>query len=284
MNIGIVGLGLMGGSFGRAICKSGEHNVFGYDVNEQVMLKAQLLKAINQPLTKENANQLDVLIVAVFSRKFKEVVQEFLPFLKDQAIVIDFCGIKRTIISQMQELNKLYPNIFFIGGHPMAGREFSGIEHSQCNLFNKASMILVPIKEDIFVESKLKNLFLSIGCDKVVITDAKTHDKNIAYTSQLCHIVSSSFIKSPTAEKHFGFSAGSYKDMTRVARMNADMWAELVLDNSDYVVEELDIIINNLNEFKNAIASKNGKKVKELFEEGNNKKISIDLGRNKCKQ
>lgn len=284
MNIGIVGLGLMGGSFGRAICKSGEHNVFGYDVNEQVMLKAQLLKAINQPLTKENANQLDVLIVAVFSRKFKEVVQEFLPFLKDQAIVIDFCGIKRTIISQMQELNKLYPNIFFIGGHPMAGREFSGIEHSQCNLFNKASMILVPIKEDIFVESKLKNLFLSIGCDKVVITDAKTHDKNIAYTSQLCHIVSSSFIKSPTAEKHFGFSAGSYKDMTRVARMNADMWAELVLDNSDYVVEELDIIINNLNEFKNAIALKNGKKVKELFEEGNNKKISIDLGRNKCKQ
>lgn len=284
MNIGIVGLGLMGGSFGRAICKSGEHNVFGYDVNEQVMLKAQLLKAINQPLTKENANQLDVLIVAVFSRKFKEVVQEFLPFLKDQAIVIDFCGIKRTIISQMQELNKLYPSIFFIGGHPMAGREFSGIEHSQCNLFNKASMILVPIKEDIFVESKLKNLFLSIGCDKVVITDAKTHDKNIAYTSQLCHIVSSSFIKSPTAEKHFGFSAGSYKDMTRVARMNADMWAELVLDNSDYVVEELDIIINNLNEFKNAIASKNGKKVKELFEEGNNKKISIDLGRNKCKQ
>ena len=284
MNIGIVGLGLMGGSFGRAICKSGEHNVFGYDVNEQVMLKAQLLKAINQPLTKENANQLDLLIVAVFSRKFKEVVQEFLPFLKDQAIVIDFCGIKRTIISQMQELNKLYPNIFFIGGHPMAGREFSGIEHSQCNLFNKASMILVPIKEDIFVESKLKNLFLSIGCDKVVITDAKTHDKNIAYTSQLCHIVSSSFIKSPTAEKHFGFSAGSYKDMTRVARMNADMWAELVLDNSDYVVEELDIIINNLNEFKNAIASKNGKKVKELFEEGNNKKISIDLGRNKCKQ
>ena len=163
----------------------------------------------------------------------------------------------------------------------MAGREFSGIDHSQATLFNKASMILVPLTDNIFIESQLKQLFLSIGFEKVVVTDSATHDKNIAYTSQLCHIVSNAFIKSPTAEKHFGFSAGSYKDMTRVARMNSDMWTELVFDNGDFVLEELDTLIDNLQKYRTAIATKNEQQLKKLFSDGNNRKLQIDLGKNK---
>ena len=281
MKIGIVGLGLMGASFGRALHKTTNHTVYGCDINENVTLKAQLLSAIDKPLTLKNACKLDMLVISVYPRNFKEVAEKYLPYLKKGAILLDFCGNKRNILSQMKSLSKNYPDVVFIGGHPMAGREFSGIDHSQSSLFNKASMILVPVSDNIFIESELKQLFLSIGFEKVVVTDATTHDKNIAFTSQLCHIVSSAFIKSPTAEQHFGFSAGSYKDMTRVARMNSDMWTELVFDNGDYVLKELDTLIDNLKEYRTAIKDKNEQQLKQLFNDGNNRKLQIDIGRNK---
>ncbi len=281
MKIGIVGLGLMGASFGRALHKTTNHTVYGCDINENVTLKAELLSAIDKPLTIENVGELDMLVISVYPRNFKEVAEKYLPYLKKGAILLDFCGNKRNILSCMQLLSEKYKDVVFIGGHPMAGREFSGIDHSQATLFNKASMILVPLGDDIFIKSELKQLFLSIGFEKVVITDAKTHDKNIAYTSQLCHIVSNAFIKSPTAIEHFGFSAGSYKDMTRVARMNSEMWTQLVFDNGDFVLQELDTLIENLGQYKKAIKDKNEKELNRLFNEGNSRKLQIDIGKNK---
>ena len=279
MNIAIIGLGLMGTSFGRALNKNTNHKIFGYDINSQVMLKAQLLSAINSPLEKENLKDVDILVVSVFPKDFVSAIKEYLPYLKKGAVILDFCGVKRSILTQMKKLQKEFCDLYFIGGHPMAGREFSGVDHSQATLFNKASMILVPLKDDIFIQSKIKELFLSIGCEQVVITNADTHDKNIAYTSQLCHIVSSAFIKSPTAKEHFGFSAGSYKDMTRVARLNSQMWTQLILDNSDYLASEVECLIKNLNEYLTAIKKKDQDKLFQLLKEGNDQKISIDLGK-----
>lgn len=280
MTVGIIGLGLMGGSFGRTLVRRGI-TVYGYDVNPDVMLKAELMSAFSLPLTKENAKKTDLLVSAVKPSLFKTATEPFLPMLKSGAIVSDFCGVKRATVKVMKEWENKFPDLSFIGGHPMAGREFSGIEHSSVTLFEKASMILVPVKADIFAVDKLKEFYLSVGFSRVVITDDKTHDEIIAYTSQLCHIVSNAFIKNKRAENRSGFSAGSFKDLTRVARMDSAMWAELIAFNRDNAISELDELIDNLNKYRAAIADGDNERLKSLFSEGNERKIRIEQGKEK---
>lgn len=277
MNIGIIGLGLMGGSFGRTLVKKTEHKVFGYDVNADVMLKAEMMKAFHEPLTDDNADKLDMLVVAIRPEYFKSAVEKFIPRLKNGAIVHDFCGIKRVIINQMKDFNKQYPNLIFVGGHPMAGRELSGISHSLTTLYDKASMILVNVNADIFTIDFLKNFYISIGFSKVVITTAENHDAMIAYTSQLCHVVSNAFIKNEQAEKHTGYSAGSYRDLTRVARLDADMWAGLMIENKDMLLSELDELLVNLTAYRDAIRDGDENKLRELLKDGSDRKLQIDV-------
>ena len=279
MKIGIIGLGLMGASFGRTVKNKTEDKVFGFDIDETVMLKASLINCIDGELNKESAREIDLLIVSVFTRDFSKVVSNYLPYLKDGATVIDFCGNKVSVCTEMKKLSKTYPKINFVGGHPMAGREFSGIDRSIKTLYEKASMLLVPIKCDIFTTESIKKYFLSLGFGEVIFTDEETHDKTIAFTSQLCHVVSNAYIKSQTAKEHHGFSAGSYKDLTRVARLNAKMWSELMIDNSEKLEKELSILIENLQKYKNALENKDERELYNLLEEGNKLKLEIDSGR-----
>ena len=277
MNIGIIGLGLMGGSFGRTLTKKTEHKVYGYDINESVMLKGEMLNAFHEKLTVDNAKDLDMLILSVYPDYFTEALEKFLPYLKKGAIVSDFSGIKGVIIDKMKEYKTLYPDLTFIGGHPMAGREFSGIEHSVTTLFDKAFMILVPIDVDIFTLSSVKDFYKQVGFLDVVITTAENHDEMIAYTSQLCHIVSNAFIKNETAEKHLGYSAGSYKDLTRVARLNPEMWSGLMFANKDKLKKELDEFICNLQKYSSALNSGSREDLEVLLKEGNDRKLLIDV-------
>ena len=279
MTIGIIGLGIMGGSFGRALVKKG-YTVLGYDVNPDVMLKAELMRAFSAPLTKDNAGEADLLVAAVNPDKFEKAITPFLPLLKSGATISDFCGVKRPIVKTMRELSKEFTDLNFIGAHPMAGREYSGIEHSSITLFEKASMILVPVKADIFLLDKIKGFCLSVGFSRVVLTDASHHDAVIAYTSQLCHVVSNAFIKNKNADNRSGFSAGSFRDLTRVARMNSRMWAELIMTNRDKALSELDEFIFNLNKYREAIASENEETLARLFSEGNERKIRIEQEKN----
>lgn len=278
MNIGIIGLGLIGGSFGRTAVKAG-YTVYGTDINAETLEKAQLLKAVDYVLDTDNAGKLDVLISAVNPSDFSSVIMPYLQFLKKGAVVMDFSGTKRGVVEVMKRFSESYPDLFFIGGHPMAGREFSGIDKSTATLFNKASMIFVPVKADIFVLDKIKLFFISLGFSEAVITTAENHDRMIAFTSQLCHVVSNAFIKSKTAREHFGYSAGSYNDLTRVARMNSDMWTELMLENGDFLSEELETLLNNLGEYLEAIRNRDRQKLKELLKEGNDVKELIDQRR-----
>lgn len=280
MKIGIIGLGLIGGSFGRTAVKAG-HEVFGADRRDSVLIKAELLKAITGRLSEETAKNLDVLISAVNPSDFESSVSPYLPHLKSGAVVMDFCGTKRGVVSAMKRLSEKYGGLTFIGGHPMAGREFSGIEHSSATLFHKASMILVPVKADIFALDEIKKLFLSLGFGEAVITTAENHDKMIAFTSQECHVVSNAFVKSPRAKEHFGYSAGSYKDMTRVARLSPAMWTELMLENADYLAEELDILVENLQKYSAAIKRGDKKELFDLLAEGNEIKLAIDVNKAK---
>lgn len=281
MNVGIIGLGLMGGSFGRTLVKQGNHKVYGYDVSESVMLKGELMRAYDEPLSTDNAGEIDMLVVALYPEFFQSAVTPYLPLLKEGAVVTDFCGIKRPVTAVMEELSVAYPHLTFVGGHPMAGREFSGIERSTTTLFERASMILVNVNADIFRLEKLKKFFLETGFSQVVLTTAENHDGMIAYTSQLCHVVSNAFIKNEAAEKHVGYSAGSYKDLTRVARLDPVMWAQLIINNRDMVSAELDELLSNLARYKEAIDRADEKALYELLKEGTERKLKIDSRSNK---
>lgn len=279
MNIGIVGLGLIGASFGKSLKKVTENKVFGYDINPDVLLKAELVGAIDVPLCDENVKSLDMLVISVYPRSFKDVAKNYLSKMKDGAILMDFCGIKRGIEGDMKELSKEYPNVSFIGAHPMAGREFSGIDRSLSTLFDRATCVVVPVKADIFTLEKVRDLFLSVGFSEAVFSTAYRHDEIIAFTSQLCHIVSNAFIKSPMASSHFGFSAGSYRDLTRVARLNPQMWTELMMDNRDLLKGELDGLIARLTEYSKALGENDEQRLFDLLKEGSDLKISIDKGK-----
>ena len=281
MKIGIIGLGLMGGSLGKNLKKIGGHTVYGYDILDSVMLKADLLGAINAPLDENTVKDIDMLIVSLYPSCFLSSIERFLPLLKDGAIITDFCGIKRKTVNEMKDLAVKYPNLIFVGGHPMAGREFSGIERSVSNLFDKASMILTNVNADIFTLEKLKAFYTSLGFSEVVITTPEYHDKAIAFTSQLCHIVSNAFIKNRIASEHFGYSAGSYRDLTRVARLNPKMWAELMSENGDNLSKELDELICNLQKYSVALKNDDVYELEKLLSEGNERKLLIDKNNKK---
>lgn len=273
MKIGIVGLGLIGGSLGRAIINKTGNTVYAFDLDKKAMTYGKLLKAYHHELNKENVKEMDIIFFSLYPNALKKALDEYCSLLKDGCLVVDCCGNKRRIVKQMQELSKKYKNLQFISSHPMAGREFSGINHSTINLFDKASMILVNVNSNIRTLSNFKAFCLTLGFGEVVITTADKHDEIIAFTSQLAHLVSSSYIKSDRASGYLGFSAGSFRDMTRVARLSSEMWAELTIDNADFLVEELDSFITHLTEYKEALRNKDLNKMKELLEDGNQRKL-----------
>jgi len=276
MNIGIIGLGLMGGSLGKAIIKNTEHKVFGYDKNPETLIKAELVGAVSARMSEDNQNDLDILIVALNPRNFYEAVITRADKLKKGCIVIDIAGNKASIIADMVKLSEEFPHLVFVSTHPMAGREFYGISHATAGLFEKSSVILVPVTYDIAAMHTVKKLYLSIGADEVVVSNAAEHDRIIAGTSQLAHIISSSYVTIPSANEFSGFSAGSFRDLSRVAKMNAPMWSELVFDNRKNIMNELTAFTDRLEEFKSALQNGEEKTLLKLFEEGNRKKEELD--------
>ncbi len=274
MNIGIVGLGLIGGSLGKAIIKNTTHKVFGMDKDIKVIYKAELLNAIHEQI--EDISNLDVVIIATNPSIFENIAESYLKNMKDGATLMDIGGNKKGAVSKMEVLAKKYPNINFIATHPMAGREFSGIEHSQATLFDKASLLFIPVSVDLKTNAKIRELFKQIGFTSIVDTTYNEHDRIIAYTSQLAHIVSSSYVKSPTAKEHNGFSAGSFKDMTRVAKLSPAMWSELLMENKDNVLFEVDTLLQNLILYKEALEQNDTLLLEKLLQEGNIQKENIE--------
>ena len=273
MKIAIIGLGLIGGSLGRAIVSKTNDRVFAFDVDKKAMADGKLLSAYHEELTKENVSDMDIVFFSLYPNVLEDALNEYCPLLKKGCLVVDCCGNKRRVVNQMKSLSEKFTGLDFISAHPMAGREFSGVIHSTSTLFDKASMILVPVKADIRRVAELKAYSLSLGFGKVVITTAENHDKIIAFTSQLAHLVSSAYIKSDTATEYLGFSAGSFRDMTRVARLSPEMWTQLTLDNADFLIGELDSFIRHLTEYKDALEEKDASKMKELLKDGNDRKL-----------
>ena len=268
MNVAIVGLGLIGGSMAKSIKNRTAHTVWGADLNSETMTMARMCGAIDAPLTKENLPQAELILVAIRPGAAIEWVRQHAPLISKSAILVDLCGVKRTVVASIAPVAEQY-GFAYIGGHPMAGRERGGFTASTEDLYVGASMILTPDKRtDMRLLETLKAFFLDLGFAGLTFSTPEEHDRIIAFTSQLAHIVSSAYVKSPEAQRRRGFSAGSFQDMTRVARLDEDMWTELFLDDEDFLAKELDELIGHLTDYRNALQDRDAQRLHDLLKEG----------------
>lgn len=276
MKIGIIGLGLIGGSMAKAIRLNTDHYVLGMDIDAKVVTKAKIIEAINEELTEQNIGECDMIILALYPNETVEVVKKYAHLIKKGAYVIDCGGVKEKVCDNIPEI-AMKNEFIFVGGHPMAGIEKIGFQYSNAEIFAEASMILTP-DDHVKIEdlANIKIFFLSIGFGKITVKTAKDHDRIIAYTSQLAHVLSNAYVKSETAKEHKGLSAGSFKDLTRVAYLNETMWTELFLENKTNLISEISGLIENLSAYKIALENNDAEELNTLLKSGRELKEALD--------
>ena len=275
MTVGILGLGLIGGSLARAYALEG-HTVYAAEKDDQMLSFAILAGAVQNRLDVTTIPDCDLIFLAIYPDGSASWLERHAEYVSKDALVIDCCGIKKEICSRCFPLARQY-GFTYVGGHPMAGSQFSGFKYSRADLFAGAPMVLVPpVFDDIQLLDRVKEALAPCHFGSFSVTTAEDHDKKIAFTSQMAHIVSNAYVKSPTALEHKGFSAGSYKDLTRVAWLNPQMWAELFLENTGNVLFELDHLINSLIAYRSAIAEQDMDTLIMLLEEGKRRKEEVD--------
>lgn len=275
MIVGILGLGLIGGSLARAYAKNG-HTVYAADQNTDMLEFAHLAGIVHGELNVDTISRCDLILLAIYAGGAMDWLEKFAGNIHANCLVMDCCGIKQNICKCGFSLAETY-GFTFIGGHPMAGSHFSGFKFSRSNLFQGAPMVLVPPRfDDPMLLERAKNALIPCNFGSFSVTTAAEHDKMIAFTSQMPHIVSNAYIKSPTAQSHKGFSAGSYKDLTRVAWLNPQMWAELFLSNRKNVLAELTFYIDSLTQYKEAIESCDEERLIQILDEGRKCKEEVD--------
>lgn len=275
MNIGIVGLGLIGGSFAKAYKAAGDM-VYAFDIDRSIQDFAMLSGAVDAPLDDEALRRCELLLIALYPRATIEYIDATARRIQPETVVIDCCGTKKNVCAAGFEA-AAHHGFTFVGGHPMAGIEQSGFKHSKANMFKGASMIIVPpVYDDMLFFENIKRLLAPAGFGRITVTTAEKHDAMIAFTSQMAHLVSNAFIKSPTVPEHKGFSAGSYKDLTRVAWLNERMWAELFIENRDHLLYELDLFLSSLAEYREALQTEDSERLQALLYDGKRLKEDVD--------
>ncbi len=276
MKIAIVGLGLIGGSIAKTLKKNTRHSVYAIVRNQKTAEAALREEAVDGIITAEDLRDMDFVFLGLYAGATISYALENADKFKKGAVVCDTCGIKKEIVEALT-LPLSEKGVSFVGCHPMAGREFSGFAYSLDNLFDNASCIITPNKDtDGEAVKRLDALAKEMRFRKTVITDPDTHDRVIAFTSQLAHIVSASYVKSPSLFMQEGFSAGSFKDMTRVAYLNEDMWTELFMLNRKPLSYEIGCVINALTDYKNALDSGDTDTLHDLLRESRELKEKSD--------
>lgn len=268
--VGVVGLGLIGGSIARAMARGG-HEVYAFDLNADIETFAAI-ETTAGTLTDELVPTCELIVLACYPKACVDWLREHSDLVSPDAIIIDTGGVKRSICEPCFEIAR-EAGITFVGCHPMAGTQFSGYAHSRANMFEGAPMVVCPAPEVRGVEclalvDRLEGLLSPCGFDKFTVTTPERHDEVIAYTSQLAHVVSNAYVKSPTLALRQGFAAGSYRDLTRVARLNPTMWCELFLDDADNLAREISTLIDALEQYKGALEDRDAERLTELLAEG----------------
>ena len=278
MTAGIVGLGLIGGSLAKAYHEAGER-VLAHDIDRDVLSFAVISGAVDEALTDETMAECDVILLAVRPAAAVEWLKNHAAKIDKHTVVIDCCGTKRKVCAACFPIAEQY-GITYLGGHPMAGTQFSGYAHSRADLFQGAPLVLVPPAVDDALKLELlgqvREMVRPLGFGKFSVTTAAEHDRVIAFTSQLAHVVSNAYVKSPTAQVHHGFSAGSYRDLTRVAHLNPQMWSELMIDDADALAFEIDHLIDSLGAYSRALKDRDQRYLENLLAEGDRIKRALD--------
>ena len=273
--VGILGLGLIGGSFAKAYHAAG-WTVLAADRDAAILSFAQMSGAVDGTLGAENAAQCDLILACICPEAAIAELTGLAPHIGEKPVVIDCCGTKRVVCEALFPVAEQY-GFTYLGGHPMAGSHHSGFKYARENLYHNAPMVLVPPSfDDIALLQRVKELLAPAGFGHISVPTAQAHDELIAFTSQMPHLISNAYIKSPTAAEHKGFSAGSYKDMTRVAWLNAPMWAELFLENRDCLLRELGWLMESLREYRAALEKNDLPELTRLLEEGKKRKEEVD--------
>ena len=276
MIVGIVGLGLIGGSLAKAFKRDESVYVLGTAKTSKTTDFALLAGDIDGVLTPDRLAECDLVLLSAYPEACIDYLRKNADNFSKTGVVMDCCGTKEAICDIAFPLAKEH-GFTFVGGHPMAGTQFSGLKYAKATLFDGAPMVIVPpMYDDIAFLDRVKHLLAPLGFRSISVTTAQEHDAMIAFTSQMCHVVSNAYIKSPTARRHKGFSAGSYRDLTRVAWLNPAMWAELIMENRDNMLFELDTLIENLQKYRSAVECGDESGLRELLNEGRILKEEID--------
>lgn len=266
-NIVIVGLGLIGGSLAKAFQKYSACTVTGTDRDPEVLRAALACGAIDRVAGDEELQNADMLFLCLYPQADIDFIREHGTKIRPSCIVTDTCGIKTEICAHLPKLAAQF-GFTFVGGHPMAGKEQNGFAASDADLFDGASYIIVPCGAPMRAVDTLKAIAIELGFGGTVVTTPEHHDAMIAYTSQLPHVLACAYVMSPRCPEHNGFSAGSYRDVSRVARINETLWTELFLDNADALTTELDILIENITRISSAVRQRDADALRGLLRQG----------------
>ena len=274
MKIAIVGLGIIGGSYCKALKAHTTHTVIGINRTQSVAQKALQVGAIDIIGTPETLHEADIIVLCMYPQACVDFLRENGRYIRSDAVVTDAAGIKIALCPQLKELSEEF-GFTYVGSHPMAGKEKNGFEASDENLFMGASFLITPCGAPKAAVNKLAALALEIGFGTIKVTTPEEHDRMIAYTSQLPHVLACAYVLSPCCPKHKGFSAGSYRDVSRVANINAKLWSELFLENKEPLCEELLELNKNLGALYQAIKTEDRQALYELLEQGHQVKQAL---------
>ncbi|MPW25285.1 prephenate dehydrogenase/arogenate dehydrogenase family protein [Alkalibaculum sp. M08DMB] len=265
-NILIVGLGLMGCSFADAFRDLYPQKIYGFDINKEITNYAQQKGLIDEGLTKINSailGECDFVMICLYLDDAVQFICKNMDGFKKGCIITDIVGVKRKIVSSVQEV--LRDDIDYIPGHPMAGKERQGFGYADKKIFKGKNYILTPTK---FNKSDnvdyLEKIIKAIGFENVVYTDPEKHDEKIAFTSQLCHVIASSMVDINVDDDISNYEGGSFQDMTRIAMINSKMWSELFIANKDKLVNVLDNFLTSIESFKMLIEKEDPKLIDKL--------------------
>lgn len=274
MKIAVVGMGIIGGSFCKALKKYTDHYVIGINRTKSTLEKAYADKSIDEIGDEKSLEKADVIILALYPEAAVEFIENNGRYINKNAVVTDSAGIKSEICPKLVALSEKY-GFTFVGSHPMAGKETNGYESSDSDLYAGASYIIVPCNADEKSVKLLSDLALEIKFGMIKISTPEEHDRMIAFTSQLPHILACAYVMSPCCPNHKGFSAGSYKDVSRVANINAKLWSELFLENREPLISELEMLRDNILAITDAVKANDKEKIELLLEKAHKVKEAL---------
>lgn len=274
MNIAVVGMGIIGGSFCKAFKKYTHHYIIGINRTQSTLQQAFDCGAIDEKGTEESLGKADVVIMALYPQATVDYIEKYGSYLKKGCIVTDSSGIKTEICPQMVALSKKY-GFTFVGSHPMAGKETNGFSSADADLYKGASYIIVPCEADKGAVKTLSDLAMEINFGQIKLSTPEEHDRMIAFTSQLPHVLACSYVLSPCCKNHKGFSAGSYHDVSRVANINSKLWSELFMENREPLLKELNILIDNITKITDAINESDINRLQNLLEQSHQTKEAL---------